>query len=165
MRSVFAFALFLNALGGFAQDVTPVTEDKSDEKISFAVVENIPVAPGCEHLMEEEQTQQRECMNQYIIGHISENFSFPENARRKGVQAKIYVNFVIERDGSVSNIEVVRGAKDAYKDSGKKQRQGARDLDKEAVRVISTLKFVKPAFQRGKPVRMSFTIPINATLS
>ena len=65
-----------------------------------------------------------------------------------GLQGKVFVEFIIEKDGSISNITVIRGADPM--------------LDREAVRVITNLPHIAPATQRGKPVRMRFIMPITA---
>ncbi len=129
------------------------------------MVEKIPVIKGCANLDAENQEQQRECMQHNIVKHVGANFKYPENARKRGIQAKIYVGFVIEKDGSISSIEIYKGAEDAYKDANKKSRAAAKQLDEEAIEVIKSLEFLEPAMQKGKPVRMSFTMPINAKLS
>ena len=71
-------------------------------------------------------------------------------ARQMGIQGRVYINFVIEKDGSISNAQVIRGVDPL--------------LDDEAVRVVNSLPKMTPAKQRGKPVRMQFTLPINAKL-
>ncbi|MGB0175696.1 MAG: energy transducer TonB, partial [Owenweeksia sp.] len=71
-------------------------------------------------------------------------------ARQMGIQGRVYVDFVIERNGSISNVTVVRGVDPL--------------LDDEAVRVIKSLPKFQPAKQRGKPVRMRFTMPFNLRL-
>lgn len=68
-----------------------------------------------------------------------------------GIQGKVYIQFVIERDGSITDVKVLRGV-DA-------------SLDKEAVRVVKAMPKWKPGKQRGKPVRVSYTLPINFQLS
>ena len=82
--------------------------------------------------------------------HIGKNFEFPELARQMGIQGKVYVNFVIERNGRVSSITIARGVD--------------KLIDDEAIRVIKKLPTFQPAKQRGKPVRMQYTVPINARL-
>ncbi len=129
-------------------EVIEIEEEVSDEVLSFAVVESVPVFPGCEDA--KDNNERKLCFQQNILRFVSRNFEFPEMARQMGIQGRVYVNFVIERDGSVSNVEVVRGI-DAL-------------LDDEAVRVVKKLPKFTPAKQRGKPVRMSFTLPINAKL-
>ncbi len=129
-------------------EVIEMEEEESDEVLGFAVVESVPVFPGCENSKTNEEKKQ--CFNQKIIQFVSRNFKFPEMARQMGISGRVYVNFVIEKNGSVSNIEIVRGVDPL--------------LDDEAVRVVKKLPKVEPAKQRGKPVRMSFTLPINAKL-
>tara|TARA_R110002096_G_scaffold320151_1_gene514217 strand:+ start:603 stop:1103 length:501 start_codon:yes stop_codon:yes gene_type:complete len=166
MKTIFAFTFCVFAFGAFAQEEIVVSKEPSDDqKFQFNVVEKIPVIKGCGSLSTTDQEQQKECMQYNIVKHVGDNFEFPENARMRGIQAKIYIGFVIERDGSISNVEIYKGAESAYKDAKKKKRAAAKELDKEAIRVIKLLEFLEPAYQKGKPVRMSFTMPINAKLS
>lgn len=123
-------------------------EEETDEIFSFAVVENKPVFPGCEEYATEAEKFQ--CFNQQIMKHIGKNFKFPEMAKQMGIQGKVYVNFVIEKDGSISNVTIARSVD--------------KLIDDEAIRVIKKLPKFKPAKQRGKPVRMQYTVPINAKL-
>jgi protein TonB len=123
-------------------------EEETDEIFNFAVVENKPVYPGCEKFATEEERFQ--CFQQNIIKHISKNFKFPEMARQMGIQGRVFVNFVIEKNGGISNVTIARGVDPL--------------LDDEAIRVVKTLPKFKPAKQRGKPVRMQYTVPINAKL-
>ena len=129
-------------------EVIEYEEEVSDEVLSFAVVESVPIFPGCEDAKTNEE--KKLCFQQQILRFVGNNFKFPEMARQMGIQGKVYVNFVIEKNGSISNVEVVRGVDPL--------------LDDEAVRVVKKLPKVTPAKQRGKPVRMSFTLPINARL-
>lgn len=123
-------------------------EEEEDEIFNFAVVENKPIFPGCEKFATENEKFQ--CFNQNIMQHIGKEFEFPELARQMGIQGKVYVNFVIEKDGSVSNVTIARGVD--------------KLIDDEAMRVIKLLPEFTPAKQRGKPVRMQYTVPINARL-
>ena len=82
---------------------------------------------------------------------ISKNVKYPVLAMENGIQGKVYIQFVIEKDGSITDVKVVRGV-DA-------------SLDKEAVRVVKAMPKWKPGKQRGKPVRVSYTLPINFQLS
>ncbi len=123
-------------------------EETTDEVLNFAVVESVPVFPGCEDASTNDEKKM--CFQQQMQRHVNKNYNFPEMARQMGIQGKVYVNFVIEKDGSISNAEVVRGVDPL--------------LDDEAVRVIKNLPKMTPAKQRGKPVRMSFTMPFNLKL-
>ena len=77
---------------------------------------------------------------------LSKHVKYPQIALENGVQGKVFVQFVVEKDGSVSNIKVVRGV-DA-------------SLDKEAVRVVSVMPKWKPGKQRGEAVNVKFTVPV-----
>lgn len=103
-------------------------EDISDEVIPFLPIEDMPQFPGN--------------VQKWIASHVK----YPELAKENGIQGKVFVQFVVEKDGSVSNVKVVRGVDST--------------LDKEAVRVISSMPKWKPGKQREKPVRVSYTLPI-----
>ncbi|MFY9152812.1 MAG: M56 family metallopeptidase [Prolixibacteraceae bacterium] len=101
----------------------------------FVIVENMPEFPGGE--LE---------LRKFIAGNVK----YPVSARDNGIQGKVFVTFVVEKDGTVASIKVVRGVDPA--------------LDKEAIRVISLLPKWKPGTQKGEAVRVSYTIPINFAL-
>ena len=98
----------------------------------FAVVEQMPEFPngGMAGLMQ----------------YLSQNIRYPEAAKKAGTQGRVTVQFVVEKDGSISNISILRGVEP--------------DLDKEAVRVISEMPKWKPAMQRGETVRVRYTVPV-----
>jgi protein TonB len=129
-------------------EVIEMEEEVSDEVLSFAVVESVPIFPGCEDAKDNDE--RKACFQQKVLIFVSKNFEFPEMAKEMGIQGRVYVNFVIEKNGSITNVEIVRGVDPL--------------LDDEAVRVVKKLPKLIPAKQRGKPVRMSFTLPINAKL-
>ncbi|SDD02782.1 energy transducer TonB [Williamwhitmania taraxaci] len=78
--------------------------------------------------------------------YIGQNLKYPEIAQENGIQGKVFVSFVIEGDGRITNVKVVRGVDPA--------------LDKEAVRVVASAPKWSPGKQRNKPVRVTFTFPI-----
>jgi TonB family protein len=123
-------------------------ENVSNDAVSFVMVEKKPIYPGCEDL--ENQEEQFNCFNRGIMQHIGKNFKYPTTARQRGIQGKVYVSFVIEKDGSVGNVEIARGVQPI--------------LDIECLRIICTMPKMEPAYQRGKTVRMQYTVPINAKL-
>ena len=83
--------------------------------------------------------------------YIAQNIQYPEIAKENGIQGKVFVQFVVNQKGEVEQVKVVRGVDPS--------------LDKEAVRVIQSLPKWKPGSQRGKPVKVSFTVPINFQLN
>ncbi len=120
------------------------------EGLNFEIVEHKPLFKGCAEFKGDNESAEK-CFNRGISTHVAKNFIFSETARRKGIQGKVYTSFVIEKDGEVSNVSIVRGVHQL--------------LDLECIRVISEIpEMDSPAVQRGKPVRISFTMPINAKL-
>lgn len=77
---------------------------------------------------------------------MAQTVRYPVEAQRKGIQGRVYVNFVVEKDGTVGVVKIARGV-----DS---------DLDAEAIRVVKLLPKWKPGKQKGKLVRVSYTVPI-----
>ena len=82
-----------------------------------------------------------------MLRYVAENIKYPVIAQENGVQGRVVCQFVVEKDGKPSNIKVVRSS-------------GDDSLDKEAVRVISSMPKWKPGMQQGKPVRVTFTLPV-----
>lgn len=82
---------------------------------------------------------------------IQKSVKYPEVAKENGIQGKVFVQFVINGRGKVEQVKVVRGVDPS--------------LDKEAVRIIEALPAWQPGKQRGKPVKVSYTVPINFKLS
>lgn len=81
---------------------------------------------------------------------VAQNMKYPEVAAENGIQGRVYVQFVVEADGRLTNVRVSRGVDPA--------------LDKEAIRVIESSPKWNPGKQRGKPVRVSYTFPITFVL-
>jgi len=82
---------------------------------------------------------------------LNKNLRFPATAQEDGVSGKVILSFIIEKDGSLSNITV--------------ERPAGHGFDEEAVRVLKLAKAWKPGIQNGQPVRVKFMMPINFTLS
>ncbi|WP_428329278.1 energy transducer TonB [Mucilaginibacter sp.] len=82
---------------------------------------------------------------------LSKNLRYPPVAQEEGVSGRVYLSFVIEKDGSLSNITVDRPA--------------GHGFDEEALRVLKLAKAWKPGTQNGQPVRVKYTIPINFQVS
>ena len=108
-----------------------VEEEEVEEQQIFQVVEEMPEFPG----------GMAECMK-----FLGKNIKYPTISQENGVQGRVIVQFVVNRDGSIVDPVVVRGV-DPY-------------LDKEALRVIATMPKWKPGKQRGKAVRVKYTVPV-----
>ena len=111
-------------------------EEEEEEEQIFMIVEHMPEFPGGDLALRK---------------HIAENVKYPEIAKENGLSGKVFVQFVINQRGEVENVKIARGVDPA--------------LDKEAIRVVQGLPKWKPGSQRGKPVKVSYTVPINFQLN
>ncbi|MBC6997142.1 energy transducer TonB [Cytophaga sp. FL35] len=121
-----------------------VEEEIEDVDVPFAVIEDVPVFPGCEN-----ESDKRACFQKMMQKHIGKNFRYPEIAQEMGIQGRVSVMFTIQKDGSIGNVRM---------------RGPDKNLEKEAARIISKLPKMTPGKQRGRPVRVPFSIPITFKL-
>jgi periplasmic protein TonB len=116
--------------------IPPVFEEEVvEEEEIFIVVEDQPEFPGGDEAR---------------IRFLSENIRYPQMARESGIQGIVFVTFVVETDGSITNVRVLRGI--------------GGGCDEEAIRVIKSMPQWKPGRQRGRAVRVQFNMPIRFTL-
>ncbi len=111
-------------------------EEEVEEEEVFYIVENMPEFPGGDVALRT---------------YIAQNVKYPEIAKENGLSGKVFVQFVINQKGEVQDVKIARGVDPA--------------LDKEAIRVVQNLPKWKPGSQRGKPVKVSYTVPINFQLN
>lgn len=121
-------------------------QDKEYEKL-FVEVEEAPLFPGCE---EEEKENQKTCADTRLFNYLSNNLVYPPIAKEKGTTGRVIIQFNVERDGSITNVKVVQGI--------------GGGCDEEAQRVIENMPKWNPGLQRGRPVRVTYTVPIAFTL-
>lgn len=121
-----------------------VEEVEEDISVPFAVIEDVPVFPGCEGA-----SDKKACFQEMMQKHIRKNFRYPEIAQEMGVQGRVSVIFVIQKDGSIGNIRM---------------RGPDKNLEAEALRIIEKLPKMTPGKQRGRPVKVPFSIPITFKL-
>ena len=127
-------------------EIVEVEEEFEDVDVPFAVIEDVPIYPGCERVA---KSKRRDCFQEQINKHIRKNFRYPEIAQEMGIQGRVYVNFVIDKDGSITSIRM---------------RGPDKNLEKEAQRIIAKLPRMTPGKQRGHAVRVPFSIPITFRL-
>ena len=114
--------------------------------VPFAIIEDVPLFPGCERV---KKSKRRKCFQEKMARHISKNFRYPEFAKRIGIEGRVYVQFIIDTDGSATGI---------------RSRGPHKTLEREANRIIAKLPKMTPGKQRGRPVRVPFSIPITFRL-
>lgn len=119
-----------------AKENIPVPEEpKAPEDELFTVVEVMPQYPGGV---------------QEMMNFLANNLTYPEKARREQIEGRVFLNFIVEKDGSVSNVKILRGI-------------GA-GCDEEAIRVVELMPKWEPGYQRGQAVRVAFNLPVNFRL-
>lgn len=130
------------------------SDDEFDvpDELPFSVIEDIPMFPGCEKV---QKSKRAECFQIELAKLITKYFEYPIRARENNVQNKVYVNFMIDKEGNFTEIKV-RGAKKV---------NGGEMLEDEAKRIFNKMPKITPGKQRGKPVKVRYTYPINFTLT
>lgn len=121
----------------------PTPKMEASEEL-FKVVENQPVFPGCESEMDKKLLN--ECSKKKFEKFFLENYEYPAIAKANRIQGVVYVKFVVEKDGTISDPVVVRDI-------------GA-GCGEEAVRVVKLMPKWVPGKQRGVPVRVQITMPV-----
>jgi TonB family protein len=131
---LFMLMLTLSCFGTVAQTEQKNTTKAGEEEV-FVVVEENPEFPnGMEGLYQ----------------FLATNMNYPADAKAKGIEGKVYVTFVVEKDGSVNNIKTIRSPHPM--------------LTEEAERVVKAMPKWKAGKQHGKKVRVQYTLPINFQL-
>lgn len=115
------------------------------EVFTFTQVESMPVFAGCEEALTNDERYA--CMNSQLMAYVSSNFEVTERMIQFSRGEKLFVEFIIEKNGDVRNATIVRGEDEL--------------IAEEALRVVKSLPRFTPAKMNGKPVRMSYILPIN----
>lgn len=114
----------------FFSFMTSTAQTKKNDMV-FDVVEVMPQYPGGQIAM---------------LKYIMENIKYPEQAIKEGIQGRVTVRFIVEKDGSISDVRPVLSVHPL--------------LNKEAVRVVESMPKWTPATQNGKPVRVRYNVPV-----
>ncbi|MBP5523229.1 MAG: energy transducer TonB [Bacteroidaceae bacterium] len=122
-------------VSGPAMGPPAATQEEGDEGEVFEIVEQNPMFPGG---------------NEALMKWLSKNLKYPASAQENGIQGRVLVQFVVNKDGSIVEPKVIRSVDPA--------------LDKEALRVVSAMPKWQPGKQRGKTVRVRFTLPVTFRL-
>ena len=123
-------------------DEVEVEEVEEDVTVPFSVIETIPIFPGCEQGTDEEK---RICFQKKVQEHVINNFRYPDIAFELETQGRVYVQFIIDTNGQVTNIRT---------------RGPDKLLEKEARRIIALLPQMTPGKQRGRAVKVPYSIPV-----
>jgi periplasmic protein TonB len=118
----------------FEEPAAVAPEENDDDKVFIAVEQQAEFPGGVQAMMK----------------FLQKNIKYPPSAKRMGVEGRVFVQFVVDKEGGISNIQVLRGIN--------------ADLDKEAVRVIKQMPPWKPGKQNGRAVKSQFVLPVNFKL-
>ena len=120
---------------GFVEPNFDEAVEDEDRPGVYMIVEQMPEFPGGD---------------KSLFQFIADNTKYPADAKEKGIKGRVFVNFIVEPDGSVSDIRVLRGI--------------GGGCDEEAVRIVESMPKFKPGMQNGEAVRVSYTVPVNFKL-
>lgn len=163
MKCLFFSILFLFGFLSFCQEKTyskaqldsMSREDVFSEKwtlssiekdtTSFKIIENVPIYKGCEK--EKDNASKKNCMSQKIAELFKKHFNttLPKNSKVKSGKARIFIQFYIDKDGSVVD-SIARGPD--------------KHLENEALRVLKLIPKLTPGYQKGKPVKIPYSVPL-----
>ena len=129
------FSITEESLGILLGGLSALEDAPSNDSI-YQIVDEMPQYPGGEKAMME---------------YVAKNVKYPQEAKDKEIQGRVFVSFVIEKDGSVNEVKVLRSI--------------GGGCDEEAVRVVSSMPKWKPGIKDGKPVRVSYMMPLNFKLT
>jgi TonB family protein len=120
----------------------------------FTIIDEQPIFPGCKDIFD--KTERQKCSDKKMVQFLGQNAGYPEAAREAGFEGTVFVRFVVETNGSISNIEVLKD----QTPSG-----GLKDAALNAVRAMNNMeKKWNPGMQSGKPVRVRVVVPVKFKL-
>lgn len=141
LRPILPLLALLISIPALAQNnaidvVTPHREEAVDPNEPFTIVEEMPEFPGGQEAM---------------FAYIGKELKYPEQAVEEGIEGVVFISFVVEKDGSITHVSVLRGI--------------GGGCNEEAVRVVSAMPNWKPGKQRGEAVRVKYNLPIRYKLT
>jgi TonB family protein len=139
-----AIATTVAATVAVAEVAKPKEKVIDNNVYPFLAVEVQAEYPGCESIAD--KNEKHLCFQKSMMKHVRKNFKYPTNAQENGVQGRVYVKFTIGKDGKVKDVTILRGV--------------SKDLDKEAIRIVSKLPKLTPASQDGQNVQVTTMLPI-----
>ena len=145
MKKLILLLLFI-PLVSFGQEIQKQNKTFDELKTNHLNIEDVPMFRSCKNVF---KSQRRECFQNKMTKHIRKHFYYPKYAFNRGIQGRVFVQFIIEKDGSISEI---------------KTRGADKSLEKAALKIIKKLPKLIPGKANGKPVRVPYSIPIEYKL-
>ncbi len=125
-------------------DDVEAAEEEEEIIVPFAVIENVPIFPGCESATSNDE--RKACFQKMVQAHVNKEFTYPPAALELGITGRVFVQFYIDSKGRVGGIRT---------------RGPDKLLEEESARIIASLPNMTPGKQRGKAVKVPYSIPIN----
>ena len=141
MKKLILLLLFI-PLVSFGQETQQQNNEFDELKQTPLNLDDVPMFRSCKNVF---KSQRRNCFQNKMNKHISKHFYYPKYAQNRGIQGKVFIQFIIEKDGSISEI---------------KTRGPDKSLEDVAVKIIKKLPKLIPGKINGKPVRVPYSIPI-----
>ena len=135
-----------------SQEVDTSSNEIKDEIVDQAEV--MPRFPGCEHLDLASDMARYQCSVQLLMDYISSGVSYPEAARKKGTSGEAVVQFIVQKDGSVTFSQILQDPGDGL---GAMAEAQIRRMEREGVKW-------RPGYKEGKPIAVRFNLPVSFTL-
>jgi protein TonB len=160
MKTIFSLLIFFSFIAsGTAQVIAPPppppepVERQEGADGVFVVVEEMPRFPGCEAI-EGSDHEKKTCADGKLMEFIVRNIKYPQEARKAGIEGRCILSFIVGKDGMVSDIKLLRDIGGGC---------GAESL--RVLELINTQELRwKPGVQRGKEVKVKYTIPVQFKL-
>ena len=145
-RILLVFTILLSNNIWSQEIVVENPEAVNGDTVPFAVIEDLPVFPGCEEM---ERKERYNCFQNQLNNHIKSHFIYPKKALKEKIQGRVNVFYIINEEGLVEDIQT---------------KGGDPILQTEALRIIRLIPKMEPGKFRGKPVKCKHVIPITFKL-
>lgn len=129
-------------------DDVEVGEEEEEISVPFAIIENVPIFPGCEKA--KGNAERKVCFQKKIQEHVTKTFRYPQIASEMGIQGRVFVQFAINAKGYIVDV---------------RSRGPDVGLEKEASRIVAALPRMTPGTQRGRAVKVPYSIPVTFKLA
>lgn len=114
----------------------------------FYIVEQVPYLSSCKGIVDDEE--RTNCSTKALLEYVYSNIKYPKLAREYGVEGQVIAQFVVDENGDVTDIEIIRGI--------------CQDMKEECLKIVQSLPSWEPGMQAGKPVKVKYTLPIKFKL-
>jgi periplasmic protein TonB len=133
------------------ENTVTISTEETDKKVEVFEIKEVEEAPVAETIFDVVEENASFPGGEALMGEfLRKNIKYPPMARESGIQGRVYVEFIVYKDGTIGDVKIRRGV--------------SPELDEEALRVVKMMPKWEPGKQRGKPVTCRFTLPINFKL-